>query len=74
MIPNFQAFDILADSSDNTCDFVAWNHWEVSGAPLFTYLMNIRVANTGVLDLDVNIVITNRATGDFVRDDWAACN
>jgi hypothetical protein len=36
--------------------------------------MNIRVANTSVLDLDVDIVITNRATGDFVRDDWAASN
>jgi hypothetical protein len=74
VIPNFQAFDILADSSDNPCDFMARDHWESSWTEIFTCLMYISVANTGELDFDVDIIITNSTTGYFVRDDWATSN
>jgi hypothetical protein len=74
VVSNFKAGDILTDSSDNTSDFVTRYHWESSWTEIFTCLMNISVANTGELYLDVNIIIPNSVTSDFMWDDWTACN
>jgi hypothetical protein len=72
VVSNFKAGDILAHSSDNTSNFVTRNHWESGWTEIFTCLMNISVTNTGKLNLDVDIIISNSATSDFVWDNWTA--
>ena len=74
MVTNLELSDIFTDSFDNTSDLVTWDHWEDSGTPLLSSLMNIRVADAGVLSLDVNVVITDSAALNGVRLKWAFGN
>jgi len=69
VVTDNEVLDVLADSHDNTGNLVSGNHGEDSGAPLFTSLMDVRVADTGELGLDVDIVVTDSASLDGVGDE-----
>jgi len=67
VIANLVLCYILADSNYNTGDLMTGDHGEQGRAPFLTSLMDITVANSGVLNLYVNILITNGAALDSVR-------
>ncbi len=58
--------DVASDFLDDAGDLVPRNHGEDRGEPLFACLMDIRVADAGVLDVDEHIVRTEIAPLDGV--------
>lgn len=49
---------------NNSCDFVAGNHRELGWSPFFTDLVNIRMANTSILDIDNYVIFEALSSGD----------
>jgi hypothetical protein len=64
VLTNGHVFHIGAHSNDNTTDLVTWNHGEGCLSPLLTDLMNIRVTDSSVLDLNDNIIVSHCSSGD----------
>jgi hypothetical protein len=74
VVSNLKVRHVLTDSDDNAGNFVAWNHGKDSGAPFLSGLMNVRVADTSETYFDVDIVVTDSTTGNFVGHDRSFCN
>jgi hypothetical protein len=71
MVTNLEFGDVLADSDDNTGDLVTGDHGEDSGTPLFTGLMDVRVADTSKLGGNVDIVVANGTSLESEGDEGA---
>lgn len=62
VVTNFEFSYVLADSFDDTGDFVAGNEGSNWGAPFTASSVDIGVADTGEFGLDVDIVVTDSAS------------
>jgi len=56
-ISDFESSHVLTYMHYDSSDFVARNHWELSGSPFFTNLMDVRMANSSILNIDNYIIL-----------------
>ena len=72
VVADLELGDVLADSDNNTGDFVSRDHREDSGTPLLAGLMDVGVADASVGSLNVHVVVSNVAALDCVGLELAA--
>ena len=66
-VPGLERRDLRTDLADNAGDLVSGHHREDRGEPLLARLVDVRVADPGVLDVDEDITRTQLASLDGVR-------
>src|SRR5712692_11972204 len=66
-VTHFITSHFWANSRDNACDLMSWNHWECRCSPLITYLVYVCVADPTVLNVDGDIMIARLPSLKRVR-------
>jgi hypothetical protein len=69
-VADFEFGDVIADSGDRADDLVTWNARPERIAPLVASLMDIRMADTAVKDVDLDVMLADNRSYDFERRKW----
>jgi hypothetical protein len=68
MIADFVTGDFVADLCNHSGNLMTRNHRELRTTPFIAGLMNIRMTNSAILDVDRDIVFAGIATFESVGD------
>ncbi len=69
-ITYFVACYFCSHLRNNSGDFMSWNHWERWPSPLVIYLMDIRMTNPTIMNINNNIIISRLTPLKWEISQW----